>query len=68
MAYRCVSKFAGKNPWQEAACPYEVITAVARYLGFTRLRETVRDPIRSAINGAIRRGTACRDGTKLWRS
>src|SRR5208337_1640761 len=32
----------------------EVIHAVARYLGFVRVKETVEAPIKSAINSAIR--------------
>ena len=34
----------------------DVIHALARYLGFVRVTDTIREPIRSAINSAIRRG------------
>ena len=34
----------------------DIIRATAEYLGFKRLRETVKAPIKSAINAAIRRG------------
>jgi len=45
----------------------EVMRAVADHLGFQRLRETVEAPIRSAINGALRRGILAREGSLLWR-
>jgi type I restriction enzyme S subunit len=45
----------------------EVIESVAHHLGFTRLRETVRDPIKSALNGAIRRGILGYQGNVIWR-
>ena len=34
----------------------DVIPALARYLGFVRLTDTIREPIKSAINSAIRHG------------
>ena len=34
----------------------DVECAVARYLAFQRVRDTVRTPLESAINDAIRRG------------
>lgn len=46
----------------------EAIQAVARHLGFTRIRNTVAAPIRSAINGAIRRGVLNYEGDVLWRA
>lgn len=45
----------------------EVIDAVARYLGFTRLRDTVTAPIKSAINAAIRRDAITGTGRSLQR-
>ena len=45
----------------------DVIYAVAKHLGFERMRETVTSPIRSAINGAIRRGIIGYQGTIIWR-
>jgi type I restriction enzyme S subunit len=45
----------------------EVIESVAHHLGFTRLRDTVRDPIKSALNGAIRRGILGYQGNVIWR-
>jgi type I restriction enzyme, S subunit len=45
----------------------EVIEAVARHLGFSRVRDTVRAPIKSAINAAIRRGVLAYKGQWIWR-
>ncbi len=45
----------------------DVIRDVANHLGFRRLSETVRDPIKSAINGAIRRGILEYNGSCIWR-
>ena len=45
----------------------DVIYAVARHLGFERMRETVTSPIRSAINGAIRRGILSYQDNIIWR-
>jgi hypothetical protein len=45
----------------------DVINAVARYLGFTRVTDSVRQPIKSAINSAIRRGVLGYEGSLLWR-
>lgn len=45
----------------------QVIRDVATHLGFARIRETVRKPIKSAINGAIRRGVLGYEGEKIWR-
>lgn len=45
----------------------DVIYAVAHHLGFTRVTKTVRDPIKSALNGAIRRGVLGCEGTLVWR-
>ena len=45
----------------------EAIHAVAAHLGFSRVTKHVRGPLKSAINGAIRRGVLGYDGDLLWR-
>ena len=45
----------------------DVIRALARYLGFVRLTETIRQPIKSAINSAIRQGILGYEGSVIWR-
>lgn len=45
----------------------DVCRAVANHLGFRRLTDTVRAPIKSAINGAIRRGVLRYEKDELWR-
>ena len=45
----------------------ETIRAVANYLGFRRLTETVRAPIKSALNSAIRQRTLGYEGSLIWR-
>jgi hypothetical protein len=45
----------------------DVIQAMARYLGFVRVTDTIRDPIKSAINSAIRRGLLGYEGMMIWR-
>ena len=45
----------------------EVIRSLANYLGFRRLTESVREPIKSAINGAIRRDMLGYEGDLIWR-
>ncbi len=45
----------------------EVMRALANHLGFRRLTETVKEPIKSAINGAIRRGRLGYDGSSIRR-
>ena len=45
----------------------EVIRVVANHLGFRRLNENMRKPVRSAINAAIRRGLLGYEGSKIWR-
>jgi hypothetical protein len=45
----------------------EVIHAVAHHLGFTQVREKVRQPIKSAINSAIRQGILGYEGNVIWR-
>jgi len=45
----------------------DMIRAVANHLGFRRLTDSVRDPIKSAINGAIRRGILEYEGQWIWR-
>ncbi len=51
-------------------CNYErdeIVAAVATYLGFVRITDGVRDPIKSAINAAIRRGVLGYEGSTVWR-
>jgi type I restriction enzyme S subunit len=45
----------------------DVIRDVATYLGFSRVTDSVAEPIRSAINGAIRRGLLDYRGNLIWR-
>ena len=45
----------------------DVIRALANYLGFRRLTKSVREPIKSAINGAIRRDVLSYQGDTIWR-
>ena len=45
----------------------EVIRAVARRLGFTRLTPAARKAIRSAINSAIRQGVIGYERGMIWR-
>jgi hypothetical protein len=45
----------------------EVIHAVARYLGFARVTETVRQSMKSAINSGIRQGILAYEGEVIWR-
>src|SRR5690606_6959338 len=45
----------------------DVIYAVAHHLGFSRITETVRTPIKSAINSAIRQGLLGYEGNTIWR-
>lgn len=45
----------------------EVIQAVAHYLGFRRVTESVRTPIKSAINSAIRQGMLGYEGSTVRR-
>jgi len=45
----------------------DVIREVANHLGFKKLRDTVITPIKSAINGSIRRGILGYEGSKIWR-
>jgi hypothetical protein len=45
----------------------EVIHAVARYLGFARVTDNVRQSIRSAINSGIRQGILTYEGDVIWR-
>ena len=46
----------------------DVIRAVARHLGFSRLTDAVRNPVKSAINSAIRQQILGYDGSALWRN
>jgi hypothetical protein len=45
----------------------DVIHALAHYLGFTRVTDTSRDAIKSAINSAIRQGILGYEGSVVWR-
>jgi len=45
----------------------DVIHALARYLGFVRVTDTIRQPIRSAVNSAIRHGLLGYEGSVIWR-
>jgi hypothetical protein len=46
----------------------DVIRDVANYLGFRRVTATVLKPIKSAINGAIRRSVLGYEGVDIWRN
>lgn len=46
----------------------DVIRAVARHLGFSRVSETARRSIKSAINSAIRQGALGYQGSMIWRT
>ena len=45
----------------------EVIQAVASHVGFLRVTDGIREPIKSAINAAIRRGVLAYEGDTVWR-
>jgi hypothetical protein len=45
----------------------DVIHALARYLGFVRVTDTIRQPIKSAINSAIRHGLLGYEESVIWR-
>ncbi|MCA9028879.1 MAG: hypothetical protein KDA86_26990 [Planctomycetaceae bacterium] len=45
----------------------DVIYAVAHHLGFSRVTDAVREPIKSAINSAIRQGVLGYEGSMIWR-
>jgi hypothetical protein len=46
----------------------DVIHDVARHLSFARVRDTVREPVRSATNAAVRHGFLARKGPEIWRA
>ena len=46
---------------------HDVIRAVASHLGFRRLSETIRAPIKSTINSAIRQGLVGYNGSRISR-
>ncbi len=46
----------------------EVMRAVAEHLGFTRLTETVRQSLKSAVNSGIRQGILGYEGNVIWRT
>jgi len=45
----------------------EVSPALARHLGFVRLTDSIREPIRKAITRAIRQGILGYEGSEIWR-
>jgi hypothetical protein len=45
----------------------DVIYTIAHHLGFSRVTDAVRDPIKSAINSGIRQGILNYAGTTIWR-
>jgi hypothetical protein len=45
----------------------DVISAMARYLGFVRLTDSIREPIKSAITSAIRHGVLAYEKSLIWR-
>jgi hypothetical protein len=45
----------------------DVVHALASYLGFLRVTDSIRQPIKSAINGAIRQGLLGYEGSVIWR-
>jgi hypothetical protein len=46
----------------------DVIHALAQYLGFVRVTDTIREPIKSTINSAIRHGILEYDRDQIWRA
>ena len=46
----------------------DVIPALARHLGFVRLTDSIREPIRKAITRAIRQGLLGYEGSLIWRA
>jgi hypothetical protein len=59
--FRCVMRKGTKYDREE------VIPALARHLGFVRLTDSIREPIRRAITRAIRHGLLGYDGSIIWR-
>lgn len=45
----------------------DVIYTVAHRLGFSRVTDTIRAPIKSAINSGIRQGILGYEGSVIWR-
>jgi hypothetical protein len=45
----------------------DVVRAAAHYLGFTRITDAVRRPLKSALNSAIRQELLRYEGTVVWR-
>jgi len=45
----------------------EIIPALARHLGFVRLTDRIREPIRNAITRAMRQGILSHDGDRIRR-
>jgi predicted small metal-binding protein len=46
----------------------DVIRSLAHHLGFVRVTDTIREPIKSAINSAIRQGLLGYEGSVIWRA
>jgi type I restriction enzyme S subunit len=57
---RAVMRGQRERPWDE------VVADVAHYLGFERVRATVRQPVDAAIDAAVRRGELGYDGRLIW--
>jgi methylase of polypeptide subunit release factors len=45
----------------------DIVHGLARYLGFVRVTDTIRQPIKSAMNSAIRQGLLGYQGDEIWR-
>jgi hypothetical protein len=45
----------------------EVIRAVAHHLGFARITDNARNPLKSALKSAIRKGMLGYEGNVVWR-
>lgn len=45
----------------------DIVRAAARHLGFTRITDAVRRPLKSALNSAIRQGLLGYAGSDIWR-
>lgn len=45
----------------------DIIRAIAHHLGFTRITDAVRHPLKFALNSAIRQGMLGYEGNAIWR-
>jgi hypothetical protein len=45
----------------------KVVRAAAQHLGFRRLTDAIRRPLKSALNSAIRQGLLAYEGNVVWR-